>query len=69
LGCVAGITLLAAALSGYMFTLMRRWEVLVCVLAALLLIAPGLMPTLIGLAMAAPVVVLQWLRRDQASGP
>ncbi len=65
-GCVLGITLLAAALSRYLMVEMTRFEQALCVSAALLLIAPGLVPTLIGAAMAVPVVVLQWLRRPSA---
>ena len=56
-GCILGITLLAAALSKYFLVEMRRWEQYLCFCAALLLIAPGLMPTLIGAAMAIPMVL------------
>lgn len=38
---------------------MKRWEQLVCVAASLLLIAPGLIVTLIGAAMTLPVLVRQ----------
>lgn len=58
-GCIVGITVLAAALSRFMLVEMRRWEQAVCVVAALLLIAPGLTVTLIGLAMVVPVVLRQ----------
>jgi TRAP-type uncharacterized transport system fused permease subunit len=56
-GCVLGITVLAAALSNYMFTKMRMWERLVCVFAALLMIAPGIMSTAIGIAIVVPVAL------------
>ncbi len=62
-GCILGITMLAAALSKYLFTEMRRWEQWVCVSGALLLIAPGLIPTLMGIALCIPVVMSQWSRR------
>jgi len=58
-GCVAGITVLAAALSGFMLTTMRAWERWLCAAAAILMIAPGLVPTLIGLAMVLPVLLRQ----------
>jgi TRAP transporter 4TM/12TM fusion protein len=60
LGCLAGITLLGAALSRFLLVEMKRGEQLLCVLAALLLIVPGLWPTLIGMALATPVLIHQW---------
>ena len=39
---VLGITVLAAALSNFFLVEMKPWEKLLCVAAALLLIAPGL---------------------------
>jgi TRAP transporter 4TM/12TM fusion protein len=65
-GCLFGITMLAAALSKYLFTEMRGWERWLCVAGALLLIAPGLAPTLTGIALCIPVVVAQWARRPGA---
>jgi len=67
-GCVLGITLLAAALSKFMVVEMSRAEQWLCAAAALLMIAPGLVPTLAGLAIAAPALVRQWLawRRGSA---
>jgi TRAP transporter 4TM/12TM fusion protein len=61
-GCVLGITALAAALSRYFLVAMRPWERLLCVAAAVLLIAPGLGITLAGMVLVAPVVWRQWLR-------
>ncbi|MEO5844938.1 MAG: TRAP transporter permease [Caldimonas sp.] len=58
-GCILGITLLAAALSKFLFVEMTRPEQALCVLAALLMIAPGLTPTLIGVALASPVLLRQ----------
>jgi TRAP transporter 4TM/12TM fusion protein len=58
-GCVLGITALAAALSRYFLTEMKGWERSLAVFAAVLLIAPGLRPTLIGLALLTPVVLNQ----------
>ncbi len=66
-GCVVGIVFLAAALSKFMFVEMRRWEQWLCGLGAVLMVAPGLLSTVIGLVVAAPVVAAQWARRHQAS--
>ena len=59
IGCVLGITLLAAALSKFFLVEMKPWERVVCVIAALLLIAPGLTPTLLGAALSVPVLLRQ----------
>jgi len=66
-GCVLGITLLAAALSKFMRVELQRWEQGLCLLGALLMIAPGLWPTLVGCVLAAPVVVRQWMARPAAA--
>jgi TRAP transporter 4TM/12TM fusion protein len=58
-GCILGITVLAAALSRYFLVEMKRWEQLLCLAAALLLIAPGLTVTLIGAVMVVPVLLRQ----------
>ena len=60
-GCVLGITLLAATLSKFFLVEMTRGEQALCWVAALLLIAPGLMPTLVGGALAVPIVVRHWV--------
>ena len=44
------------ALSDYLVVQMRVWERWVCGVAAFLMVAPGLVSTLIGLAMVAPVM-------------
>ncbi len=69
-GCLLGITLLAATLSKFFLVEMTRGEQLLCAAAALLLIAPGLTPTVIGALLAVPMVVRQvvaW-RRLHAAG-
>jgi TRAP-type uncharacterized transport system fused permease subunit len=58
-GCVLGITVLAAALSKFFLVEMQRWERWLCAGAALLLIAPGLIVTLIGAALVVPVLLRQ----------
>jgi UPF0716 family protein affecting phage T7 exclusion len=45
---------------------MTRAEQALCLAAALLMIAPGLVPTLLGLAMAAPVVMRHVVARRRA---
>jgi TRAP transporter 4TM/12TM fusion protein len=57
IGCVLGITLMAAALSRFFLVEMTRAEQGVFIVAALLMIAPGLWPTLAGAAIALPVVL------------
>jgi len=59
IGCVLGIVMLAAALSKYLLVEMKRWEQLLCGASALLLIAPGLIVTIIGVAVAGPVLLRQ----------
>lgn len=56
-GCIVGITVLAAALSRYMLVEMKRWEQLLCLAAAVLLIWPGIWVTLTGLALVIPVLL------------
>jgi TRAP transporter 4TM/12TM fusion protein len=58
-GCLLGITLLAAALSKFFLVEMTRTEQALCLVAALLMIAPGLVPTLLGAALALPMVLRQ----------
>jgi TRAP transporter 4TM/12TM fusion protein len=58
-GCILGITLLAAALSKFFLVEMTRTEQALCLLGALLMIAPGITPTLLGLALATPMLLRQ----------
>ena len=64
-GCVMGITLMAASLSKFMLVEMKRWEQLSCLFAALLMIAPSLTATLVGVALVIPMMVNQWRRLKQ----
>ncbi len=61
-GCVMGITLMAAALSKFFMVEMKRWEQLSCLFAALLMIAPSLTATMVGVAMVIPMMVSQYRR-------
>ncbi|GAB3776839.1 TRAP transporter permease [Ramlibacter monticola] len=58
-GCVLGIVVLAAALSRFFLVEMKRWEQLLCLASALLLIAPGLWVTLVGAVLVVPVLLRQ----------
>lgn len=69
LGCVLGIVALAAALSRFLLVEMKRWEQMLCLLAAVLLIAPGLWVTVAGLVAVAPVLARQWAARRQQLAP
>jgi TRAP-type uncharacterized transport system fused permease subunit len=63
IGCMC----LAAGLHGYLLASARTWERAVLVAAALLLIAPELISSLIGLALLAVVAAVQWPRRPAAA--
>ncbi|MGA0569256.1 TRAP transporter permease [Variovorax sp. VNK109] len=56
-GCVAGITILASALSRFFLVEMKRWEQIVCIIAALLMVYPGLASTLTGVALTVPMLL------------
>jgi TRAP transporter 4TM/12TM fusion protein len=58
-GCMAGIWMLSAAFSGWLFAPLRTYERILLGIAAILLVAPDLAATLVGLALVAPVVVRQ----------
>jgi TRAP-type uncharacterized transport system fused permease subunit len=59
---------LAAALSKFFLVEMKRWEQLLCIAAALLLIAPGLVVTLVGAALVVPVLLRQLAAWKQLRG-
>jgi TRAP-type uncharacterized transport system fused permease subunit len=67
IGCVLGIVVLAAALSRFMLVELRRWEQMLCLAAAVLLIAPGLWVTIAGIVLVAPVLLRQLAARRQAA--
>lgn len=58
-GCILGIVALAAALSKFFLVEMKRWEQALCLASALLLIAPGLVVTLVGAALLVPLLLRQ----------
>ncbi len=71
-GCILGIVALAAALSKFFLVEMKRWEQMLCLAAALLLIAPGLVVTLIGAGLLVPILIRQvaaWKLGPPAAAP
>jgi TRAP transporter 4TM/12TM fusion protein len=62
LSCVAGIVMLSAAFAGYALAPLRLWERWLIGIAALPTIAPSVTATLVGLALAAPVIAVQIVR-------
>lgn len=63
--CICSIMLLAAALSRYLLTEMKGWERALAITAALVMVAPGVKMLLLGIALAMPMVLSQWLRSRQ----
>ena len=61
IGCALGVILLGSALTGYMRRPLTRLERWITALAALLLVAPGLLSGLVGIAVALPVILRQKL--------
>ncbi|CAN1560034.1 COG4666 TRAP-type uncharacterized transport system, fused permease components [Rhabdaerophilaceae bacterium] len=56
---IVGIVMLAAALTGYGLAAMRRWEQWLLFSGSVLVIAPSFIATLLGLALALPVLLRQ----------
>jgi TRAP transporter 4TM/12TM fusion protein len=61
--CLCSIMLLAAALSRYLLVEMKAWERAAAITAALVMIAPGINMLLLGLAVAAPMLISQFIRQ------
>ncbi|TCV72762.1 TRAP transporter permease [Neorhizobium sp. S3-V5DH] len=59
IGCTLGITCLGAALSGFMLVRTVAWERLLLIIAAILLVVPELISSLIGVALIIPVILRQ----------
>lgn len=58
-GAVAGIWMLSAAITGWLFGPMRGWERWLAGIAAILLAAPSLSATLVGLVILLPALIRQ----------
>lgn len=59
-GCIVGIVMLAAALTGYGLAAMAKWERWLLAFASVLVIAPNRTITLIGLVLAVPILLRQY---------
>ncbi|MCY1667102.1 TRAP transporter permease [Rhizobium sp. SL86] len=68
-GTILGIIALAAAVSNWLFAPLFWFERIALVFSAILLVAPDLTATVIGLLLAAPIVVRQLLGRKNRSEP
>ena len=55
-GCLLGITILGAGFSRWFLVEMTAWEQGLCVVAALLMVAPGIVSTALGLVIASPML-------------
>lgn len=66
-GTVMGIWALAAAVSNWLFAPLRWYERIALVLAAILLVAPDLIATVIGLLLMAPIAARQLLQKYRAA--
>lgn len=64
---LVGIFAVSAALEGYIFSHMAWYERTVAVVGGLLLIYPGLVTDLIGIALVAAVITVQLIKRKKAS--
>ncbi|HOB02414.1 MAG TPA: TRAP transporter permease [Casimicrobium huifangae] len=64
--CIFSILLLAAALSRFLLVEMKTWERALTVVAALVMIAPGVKMLLLGIALASPMLLSQALRHREA---
>jgi len=65
IGCLIGIVMLAAALTGYGLARMKGWERLLLFLGSVLVITPSRTLTLAGIALSLPVIIRQWLGRAE----
>ncbi len=66
--CAIGVLLLGIGMTGYAFTHMGLLSQGVLVVSALLMISPNGMMTGLGAVIAAPVLLLNWMRGRRASG-
>jgi TRAP transporter 4TM/12TM fusion protein len=67
--CAAGIVLLSAAFSRYMWVRMQAWECLLAGLGAIVMVSPGIETTIVGLLIASPVIVRQLLAHRAGTAP
>ncbi len=58
-GCLVGIVMLAVALTGYGLAFLKTWDRALLFVASVMVISPSRTATLLGLALAVPVVIQQ----------
>jgi TRAP-type uncharacterized transport system fused permease subunit len=58
-GCLVGIVMLAVALTGYGLAFLKTWERALLFVASVMVISPSRTATLLGLALAVPVLIQQ----------
>lgn len=68
-GCAIGITALGAALSGFLLVRTKPWENILMILAAVLLVAPEIYSSMMGLLMLVPVGIRQFSGLKTAKMP
>ncbi len=68
-GATLGIWILASAVSSWLFAPLYWFERIVLVIAALLLVAPNLMASMVGLLLVAPIAMRQLLAGRQGGAP
>lgn len=66
-GLLIGIWMLSAAISGWLFAPLWRIERVLLAFAAILLVAPAPLVTVVGLALVAPVLMRQWAVRGEGT--
>jgi TRAP-type uncharacterized transport system fused permease subunit len=64
---MAGIWMLSAAFANWLFAPLHAYERVLLVLAAVLLVAPHLVATLIGVALVVPVFLRQILAKQRTA--
>ena len=60
IGCTLGISCLGAAISGFMLVRTAAWERLLLTVAAVLLVVPELISSLVGVVLIIPVLARQF---------
>ena len=69
-GCVLGILVLGAALTGFMFAGLRRWHRWTLGIGSLFLFAPGVQSGVVGIVICAPAIIAQLrLRQVRRAAP
>jgi TRAP transporter 4TM/12TM fusion protein len=69
ISCALGVAVLAAGLTGYLFAPMPVWQRLPFIAAGVMMMAPSRTTTVIGLAIAGAITVLQWAGRAPPAVP